>query len=221
MVSQEQELYGGRPLIQPDSEILGGVLQGSQCGYYVDLAENSEPYERLYETLDQTLETGLSAGDQHPEIVLAEAVRSVVMRQMQFAPGVVGQILKQAAQERGKPKERLDMSDMVELSEFIPARGANCDILTLMCGVMYRLTQQRRSVGGAVSVDPAYSEFRIHHWLRRTTDEIDPENDSNKLIIVDCFFGQDGDSYVGWLPDSIKVAGYRFFRGEDLKRLGL
>jgi len=150
--------FGGRHIIGPDTEVLGGVFFGSGA-IVVDYEENPWPYEEGYALVEDFLgqrgvpspmDIGMAAGD-------------AVDQLMPFSEKNVCQVL--SAQATARNLKRIEREDEVNLSLFMG--GGICHHQTLFGGSLIRLLQDRRDVGGTVSVEMSPLVF-VHEPERHT-----------------------------------------------------
>ncbi len=180
------ELFGGRALIGPDTEILDRVFWG-QCGIVVNVTGDPKPFEVIYDAVADRLPR---RGELSP-LLTAAVVRDVIQERVVFSPKIAADVL--AAEAKARNLRYMNSRQTRGLSGSARAGGGICHDQILLAGVTYRYLQQRRDLGGQVSVE-VDSPFLVltRTWLRHTTDE-------GERIIVNCYPPQ---SYAGRLEDS-------------------
>jgi hypothetical protein len=185
-----------RHMIAADTEILGGVLITQHGAIVVDTAENPEPFEAVYARIDDAL----GAQDELPLLPTARVVNRVVMSSVTYSPKQTALMLKQQAAERGL--DRVTRNDEIGLSEFVKQRIGVCYEQTLVAGVMVRFLQQRRNLGGRVSIDPPDLSPDEHMWVRLS--------DASNRVIID-----PQERYVTALEQGIDRRSKGYLRTEE------
>lgn len=160
-MSAEVQTLGGRPIIDADTEILGGVFLARKA-VYVDFAENPGPYEAIYAEIDGAL--GSEA--QSTPLSVGRTVNDVVGNMVRFDDNKVSALHRREARIRGL--EELSRTDQVDLSTYIEDGGGVCTQQALVVGTMLRLLQMRRGIGGMVSIEPREAPIPSHIWVRYT-----------------------------------------------------
>ncbi len=158
----------GRYTIAPDTEILGGVYY-RRAAIVVDFAENPAKYEEAYGWLERILDR---EEDPNSLLPLGHAVSQVTKGMIAFQRLVSGMILKAHAESLGL--ERLTESHALGLSVFMESGAGSCHHQALLAGSLLRLLQDRRDIGGHVSLEGPEQEdgFGVRHpWIRYTRDD--------------------------------------------------
>jgi hypothetical protein len=169
---------GGHPIIDADTEILGGVFI-ARNSIYVDFEENPGPYEKVYDEAEELLSG-------RPELTPLEMVRvvsDVVGEAMPYCEDARGLVLKREAKARGM--ERLSMTDQVNLSEFIREGGGLCTQKALLFGTIVRLLQDRLDIGGEVSIEPPEAPTISHVWSRYARGQARIISDSKPYVVAE------------------------------------
>jgi len=185
-----------RHIIGPDTEILGGVFLG-RGAIVVDFEENPEGYESTYEALDAVL----PEASEEP-LVIVQTINEVVRKVIPLDRVATRAVLKSEAEARGLP--RIGSQDEIRLSKFIGVGGI-CHHQTLLGGTMLRLLQDRRGIGGTVSVEPGqlYKDvFDRHVWLRYTHGD--------RRIIIDT-----GDNHVTQIEGLVSSQDMKYLKQEE------
>jgi hypothetical protein len=172
----------GRHIIVPGEEVLGGVLL-TRAAIAVDIDECPAPYEYAFRTADSEMTDRQRESALHIGSVVNDIVRGIVP----FSKKLTVDILRTEAQSRGI--DRLDQSHTIGLSGFI-FKGGICHQQTLLVAAVLRLFQERRGIGGLVSVEHAkITEGRPdrHVWatLVREDEKVAIDSSSDRVVLFD------------------------------------
>ncbi len=158
---------GPRQIIREGTEVLGGVFHGRNV-IAVDFDENPDPYESAYRNFEGILPDASLV----ESLVLARHVVHAARQVMPFSPTNVRKTLRAEADARGL--RRIREQDEVGLSRFVG--GGTCQHQALFAGALLSLLQERRDIGGDVSVEWEPSGLSAedptrHIWVRYTKED--------------------------------------------------
>jgi hypothetical protein len=155
------ETLNGRPIIDSGTEVVNGVLL-CRFALVADVRENPQPYEAVYDSLDARLPGGAEP------LEIGQAVNATVQQAIRFEPVETNPILRRIADERGLP--RVGLRDEINLSIFMAEGVGECYEQALLGAVMLRFLQDRRGIGGSVSLERSRPKPMTHHFVRYTRE---------------------------------------------------
>lgn len=201
------ETYQGRPLIERDSPIAGGVYFGTYGGeaIVVDPEKYPDEYNKLFDEASAraTVDGAVSRGH------LLRAVFDTVKEAMPYSKNGVQTVLDTIAINQNRLEFK--SGTKVDLSSFLKRHTGVCRHQALAVGVTLERFKDEGYIRGDISVDRNINwdpsadkrEPGGHAWVRYT-------NSNGKIFIIDV-----AQNYIGTLEDSVSKANWNYLRPEE------
>lgn len=201
----EGHMFKGRPSIERDSQIDGGVYHGTYGGEAIVV--DTEKYPNEYNKwLDIAKEKASVNGEIKKNHIL-KSTFDTVLEEMPYSKNGVDNLLSNIAAGRGESKFK--DGTKVSLDYFMREHAGVCRHQALVVGTLLEMFKKEGYISGEVSVDrntnwnPVTDEKGGHAWCRYT-------NSGGDIFILDV-----AQKYAGTLEDSKTEAQWNYLRPEE------